>query len=261
MPGPGVGHLEHRSSAGAARRTTRADAVGGVCARTFESRLSTSCRRRSWSPITKAWTVSISSGRSRLCRIRAVSDQVRNHAFEIDFLVQQRPAVVQMGEENELVDHDGHPFGFPGDAVHRALEIVGPMRCAAREQLRIGAHGGQWRPQLVRRVGDEAPQLLFGRLPRPERRLDLGQHRVQRMPEAPDLGRVVISARCRLDRSPPAIAEAVSPISSSGRRPRRTTQSPSTTSANKMPTVTRASTISNLCSVLSTPVSGAATRA
>ena len=71
---------------------------------------------------------------------------------------------------------------------HRAREVLGALGGAAAEQLGVRAHGGERRAQLVRRVGDEAPQLLLRGLARLERRLDLREHRVQREPEPADLG-------------------------------------------------------------------------
>ena len=40
----------------------------------------------------------------------------------------------------------------------------------------------------MRRVGDEAAELLLGRLTRLERGLDVAEHRVERQPEAAHLG-------------------------------------------------------------------------
>ena len=47
---------------------------------------------------------------------------------------------------------------------HRAREVVGPLVGAAREELGVGADGGERRAQLVRGVGDEAAQAPVGRL-------------------------------------------------------------------------------------------------
>ena len=64
---------------------------------------------------------------------------------------------------------------------HRARQVVGSLVRAALEQLGVGADGGERRAQLVRGVGDEAPQAPVGGL-------DPVEHRVQGEPEAADLG-------------------------------------------------------------------------
>ena len=64
-PGPGVGDLEHGAAAASRRTRTVAAASAGVCARTFASRLSTTWRRRSASPVTvTAAGASSASGRA-----------------------------------------------------------------------------------------------------------------------------------------------------------------------------------------------------
>ena len=89
----------------------------------------------------------------------------------------------------------------------------------------------------MRGVGDEAAQLPLGGLARAERGLDLRQHRVQREPEPTDL-RALVFALDPAREVAAAIAAAVSPIASSGRRPRRTSHSPSTPIATRTSAVT-----------------------
>ena len=50
---------------------------------------------------------------------------------------------------------------------------------AAAKQLGVAAHGGERRAQLVRRLGEEAPQGVLGVAAASERPLDLGEHGVQ----------------------------------------------------------------------------------
>ena len=100
------------------------------------------------------------------------------------------------------------------DSRHRAREVVGPAVGAAREQLGVCAHGGERRAQLVRGVGDEAPQLPLGCLARLERRFDLAEHRVEREAEPADLGALAPRARRAARDRPPAIAPAVFSIAS-----------------------------------------------
>src|SRR5436190_1220935 len=75
--------------------------------------------------------------------------------------------------------------------IGASREIVRPPSRAAREELGVGTDGGERRPELVRRIGDEAPQLLLRRGPRLEGGLDVRQHRVQREPQPTDLGSLV----------------------------------------------------------------------
>ena len=57
-----------------------------------------------------------------------------------------------------------HALRLAADPAHRAREVVGPVGGAAREELGVGAHRGERRSQLVRRVGDEAAELPLGGL-------------------------------------------------------------------------------------------------
>ncbi len=111
-----------------------------------------------------------------------------------DRLARERPPLVEAREQQEIVDEHAHALGLAADPAHRALQIGGPVRRAAREELGVGAHRGKRRAQLVRRVGDEAAQLPLGRLERAHRGLarrrrglDLAEHPVQREPEPADL--------------------------------------------------------------------------
>src|SRR6266542_637938 len=61
------------------------------------------------------------------------------------------------------------------------------------QPVAIAEDGGQRRAQLVRGVGDEAPQLSLGCLARLERRLDLAEHRVERETEAAHFGALLRS--------------------------------------------------------------------
>ncbi len=103
-------------------------------------------------------------------------------------LALERPAVVEARQEQQIVDEQAHALGLAADPLHRALEVVGPIGCAAVEELRVGTDGGQRRAQLVRGIRHEPPQLALGGLARAERRLDLGEHRVEGEAEAPHLG-------------------------------------------------------------------------
>ena len=164
-----------------------------MCARTFARRLSRIWRSRSRSPCTSNGDRRIELDlAARVERARCL-DCVAGHVLELDGLALERPALVEPGEQEEVVDQEPHPPGLALDAVHRPLEIVRALAGAAVEELGIGPHGGKRRAQLVRRVGDEAAQPVLGRGALVERLLDLAEHRVERPAEAPDLGaRVVV---------------------------------------------------------------------
>ena len=127
---------------------------------------------------------------ARLERARRV-DRVARELGQVDRLALERPALVEPREQQQVVDEEPHPPRLALDSRHRPSEIVGPVARAALEQLGVRLHGRERRPQLVRRVAHEAPQTLLGLRPLAERLLDLAEHRVEREPEAPDLGALV----------------------------------------------------------------------
>ena len=127
-----------------------------------------------------------------LDRLRGL-DGLADHLVERDGVALERAPVVEAREEQEVVDEEAHALRLAADPAHRALEVVRPLGRAAAVELRIGAHRGERRPQLVRRVGDEPAQLALGRLLRAERRLDRPEHGVERVPQPADLGAVVVA--------------------------------------------------------------------
>ena len=114
---------------------------------------------------------------------------------EGDRLERERTALVEMGQQEQVIDEHAHPLGFTADPLHRALEVVGVVGGAAAEELGVGADGGERRAQLVRGVGDEAAELRLGGLERRHSLLDLLEHLVERQPEPADLGAIL----CALD--------------------------------------------------------------
>ena len=120
-------------------------------------------------------------------------DCVARHVLELDRLALERPALVEPGEQEEVVDEQPHPPGFALDAVHRPLEIFRALAGAAVEELSVRPHGGKRRAQLVRRVGDEAAQPVLGCGALVECLLDLAEHGVERSAEPAHLGaRIVV---------------------------------------------------------------------
>ena len=118
-------------------------------------------------------------------------DRVRDDRREVDRLALERSALVEPSEQQEVVDEHAHALRLRFDARHRPGEVVGPRVGAAAEQLRVAPDRRDRRPQLVRGVADEPPQALLRGAALVERRLDLGQHRVERGAELADLGVVV----------------------------------------------------------------------
>ena len=126
-----------------------------------------------------------------------------------------RPPLVEPGEQEQVVDERAHPPALGADPGHRRRQLVGVGQAAGPVQVGVAPDGGQRRPQLVRRVGDEPSEPFLARGLRVERglllaeaRLDLVEHRVEGRAEPPDLGAVVghagpvaqVAARDRLGR-------------------------------------------------------------
>ena len=99
--------------------------------------------------------------------------------------------LVQPRERQQVLDQHAHARGLVLDPPHRLRDVLRLARRAHAEQLRVAADRDQRRAQLVRGVGDEAPQPLLARLARGERVLEPVEHAVQREPEAADLGALV----------------------------------------------------------------------
>ncbi len=76
---------------------------------------------------------------------------------KLDPLALERPALVEAGEQEQILDENAHSLGFARDPRHRALEVGRPLRGSAREQLGIGPHRCERSAELVRSVGDESP--------------------------------------------------------------------------------------------------------
>ena len=84
----------------------------------------------------------------RLDRPRRL-DGFAHEVVELDGLALQRPALVEPGQEKQVVDEEAHALGLAADPRHRAGEVLGPLRGAALEELRVRAHRGERRAELV----------------------------------------------------------------------------------------------------------------
>ena len=117
-----------------------------------------------------------------------VAHGVGADALQVDRFRPERPAPVQLGEQEQVLDQATHAGRLLLDALQRLAppRLVGEP--AAPEQLRVAPDGGERRPQLVRRVGHELAQAILGGRLLGEGPLDLGQHLVERHTEAAHLG-------------------------------------------------------------------------
>ena len=124
-------------------------------------------------------------------RLGAQPDQFGRHDL-------QREALVEAGQREQVVDQALHAGRLGADAGEDPGQIVGVLRRAPLEELGVGRHGGDRRPQLVRGVGHELAQVpigllqpVLGRHPGRERRLNALQHDVEGTGQPADLGGVV----------------------------------------------------------------------
>ena len=187
-------------------------------------------------------------------------DRLGDDRVERDRLELERPSLVEVGEQQQVLDEHAHPLGLAADPLHRALEVVGAVGGAAGEELGVGADRGERRAQLVRGVGDEAAELRLGGLERRHALLDLLEHRVEREARAgrPRCGprRARRAARGRPPRSPPPSCRSRRAAAARGARSR----APSAVIAASTTAVTASSISSSRCRVQSTSSSGAAIR-
>ena len=85
-------------------------------------------------------------------------------ARDVDGLAHRVAHLVQAREREQVLDEHAHARRLVLDPPHRLLDLLGRARGAHAEQLGVAADRGERRAQLVRRVGEEAPQPLLARL-------------------------------------------------------------------------------------------------
>ena len=202
---------------------TVAGALGGVWLRTFASRLSTTWRSRSRSPITVRWLECVSrscgSGSTRAPRRRRRERPRRRRPAPARAAGPGRAARAATGRRRARPSAATRARCRPSPA-----RGPGPVARAAVEQLGVGLHRGQRRAQLVRRVATKRRSRCSDAAALGERLLDLAEHRVERPAEPADLG-----ARVRVLHPAAEITggdrrRGVASILRSGRRPTRTSQ-------------------------------------
>ena len=164
-----------------------------------------------------------------------VADGVDHQPGQVDPLARQRPAGVEPGQQQQVLDQRGHPARLGLDAAHRVRDVRRHLLAAAAGQLGVTADRGERRAQLVAGVGDELADAGLARLPRGERVARRAEHPVQRRSRP---CRPRCSGRCRrpepvptarLRRGPAAARRrgvAVAATRSSGRSVRRIIAAP-----------------------------------
>ena len=70
-------------------------------------------------------------------------------ADELDGIERERAALIEPGQQQQVLDQEVHAGRFGADAVHGAGEVLWTLRCTAVEQLGVGRHRGERGAQLV----------------------------------------------------------------------------------------------------------------
>ena len=122
------------------------------------------------------------------CDRARVGCGVARNGLEVDWLGLERPALVEAGDEQHIVDQRGHPHRLLLDPSPREVGVGLRFRRAPPEHLGISTDRCEWRAQLVRGVGDEPAQPALGCGSLLEGGLDLAQHRVEGQTKPADLG-------------------------------------------------------------------------
>ena len=91
---------------------------------------------------------------------------------EVDGSDSERPALVEAGQQEEIVDERCHADRFLLGAAHGLVELVVGTQAAVAVQLGVSPNGGDRGAQLVRGIGDEAAQARLRCRPLVERVLD-----------------------------------------------------------------------------------------
>ena len=186
----------------------------------FESRLPATCRSRASSPwMTQRFRfrqgdIAAGVGGAR------VLNRVGGHRGQVDGQMLEGPAFVEPRQEQQLIDEQAHALRLLLDAAHGGREVLRPVLGAAAEELGVAADRGERRAQLVRGIGQEAPQPVPDAVRSAKAASIFSSMTLSDRPSRPTS--VCSSAgSTRRDRSPAAMAAAVRLMSSSGRRPRR----------------------------------------
>ena len=104
---------------------------------------------------------------------------IGDQGAEVDGVGLQRPALVEPGQQQQVLDQAAHADRLLLGAGHGRGPGLGVLEPAPAVELGVAPDGGDRRPQLVGGVGHEPPQPVLGRGAGGEGVLDVGQHRVE----------------------------------------------------------------------------------
>ena len=207
MPGPVVDAPRARASPVGARPAPRPACPAAVWTSALPTRLATTWRRRSSSPSDDdAASVDVAGDRPvGLDGPRVAHRVVGQSTPRSTGAALERPALVEPGEQQQVLDERAHAHRLLLGAAHGLAELVGVGEAARAVQLGVAPDGGDRRAQLVGRVGDEPAQPLLGPRALVEGLLDAPEHLVERRcrarpPRCPAPRRAPGG-----DRSPPAM--------------------------------------------------------
>ena len=231
MPGPSSTTRQPRPAVAAVRPTVTV-VPAGVCVRALASRLVStwvSRERVAGDDDRLVGQVELPAV-VRPRRVR-VADRVEDQPGQVDVAAFQRPAGVQPGQQQQVLDQRGHPLGLRRDPGERVLGR--PARAVARRrQLGVAADRGQRGAQLVAGVGDELAQPRLAVLAGLQAPPTLSSIRFSAVPTWPTSVRGSTSGtRSASSTSPRSSGSAltlaaVSATRSSGRSSRRTSTAP-----------------------------------
>ena len=192
MPGPSSSTASTTSSPSRSSMATTL-VPSGVCTRAFASRFVTTWRSRGSSPVT---TVA-ASGQPHLPvvvgpgRLR-VADGLDDDAAEVDRTGGELAALVEAGEQQQVLDELGHAHRLRLDAADRVHHVGRQLAAVQAGELGVAADRGERRAQLVAGVGDEAAHLLLALLASRQGGCHVTEHAVERGAEPADLGALVV---------------------------------------------------------------------
>ena len=93
---------------------------------------------------------------------RAVAGDVVGDLVEANRCLLEGTALIEAGEQQQVVDEPAHPLRFLLTAAHRVVEALSILESAAAVQLGIATHRRHRGTQLVGGVGDELLEFVFG---------------------------------------------------------------------------------------------------
>jgi hypothetical protein len=117
-----------------------------------------------------------------------VARGVDGNAGDVYWLAVQRPAGVEPGEQQQVVHENGHPGRLRQDPAQRVRHWFGGVPGAAQRELGVPPDHGEWRAQLVARVGGEPAQPRLARVPARQGGLHVPEHPVEGRAQLAGLG-------------------------------------------------------------------------